>query len=203
MVKQPRKLGEMLLKAGIIDQFQLNSALSHQRNLGGRLGASLVQLGYLSEKRLLNFLADQLSCPCLDLEGLNVPQEVLDFIPAAKARQYNVLPIQRKVIGGHPNLLIATNDPTNLDTLDSLQFMTGYRIRPGIASKASIQQAINRLYGPAPEEQLPELDPIDNKTFDLHQLKNVKKSTEERLQALLSKLNELGVLTKKELEELQ
>ena len=203
MAQQPRKLGEMLLKAGIIDKFQLNSALSHQRNLGGRLGASLVQLGYISEKKLLNFLAEQLNCPCLELEALNVPQEVLDFIPAAKARQYNVLPIQRKEIGGYPNLLIATNDPTNLDVLDSLQFMTGYRIRPGIAGNASIQQAINRLYGPAPEERLPDLEPIDKSTFDLQKLKNSKKSTEERLKGLMAKLNEIGVLTKQELEELQ
>ena len=53
------RLGEMLLEAGLIDQFQLESALSMQRNLGGQIGSALVKLGYLPEETILEYLEVQ------------------------------------------------------------------------------------------------------------------------------------------------
>ena len=69
MGKNPR-LGEILKHTGIIDDFQLNSALSYQRQWGGRFGESLIKLGYLTEDKLQNFLARQFD---LSLEELSEP----------------------------------------------------------------------------------------------------------------------------------
>ena len=140
----------MLLQAGIIDEFQLNSALSHQRNLGGRLGASLVKLGYLSEERLQEVLAEQLKLARIDLARQDIAAAVLAYIPEAKAREFNVIPVDRRQIHGTMHLLVAMSDPTNLIVTDALQFLTGCRVRPALATEAAIRTAIDRWYRPKP-----------------------------------------------------
>jgi len=144
----------MLIQAGKLNAFQLNSALSHQRNWGGRLGASLLSLGYISEQELLKFLATQLKLPRVNLVGYKITKEVLNYIPAEKALELNVLPVERKDVNGIIYLLVAMCDPTNLMLLDSLQFMTGCRIKAALASEREVREAINfHYYGaPAPVE---------------------------------------------------
>lgn len=154
MTQKNIKLGEMLIQAGKLNAFQLNSALSHQRNWGGRLGASLLSLGYISEQELLKFLATQLKLPRVNLVGYKISKEVLHYIPAEKALELNVLPVERKDVNGTIYLLVAMCDPTNLMLLDSLQFMTGCRIKAALASEREVREAINfHYYGaPAPVE---------------------------------------------------
>jgi MshEN domain len=208
MALKPLRLGEMLVKSGLIDSFQLNSALSHQRTMGGRLGVSLIKLGYINEERLLSFLADQLNCVRIDFKDLEIAPDVLTLIPAAKARQYTVVPIEFKEISGSVVLIVAMNDPTNLLVIDSLQFLTGLRIRPAIASAASILQAIETFYGPDPdlEERLAELEPLDEQD-DAQELAFVPSRAQipldEKHRALLAKLHDLGILTRQEYEELK
>jgi MshEN domain len=208
MTLKTLRLGEMLIEAGLIDSFQLNSGLSHQRNMGGRLGASLIKLGYINEERLLGFLADQLNCVRVDFTNLEIAPDVLELIPAAKARQYRVVPIERMQMSGSVGLLVAMNDPTNLMVIDSLQFMTGYLIRPAIASEAGILAAIETWYGPDPdlEARLTELElqeASDNAEMRVFVPTRGRIPLEEKHQALLAKLHELGLLTRLEYEELK
>lgn len=140
------KLGEILRQAGIIDDFQLNSALSYQRHWGGRFGESLIRLGYISEEKLQSFLARQFELPRIDLAGRRVADDVLQYIPAAKARELNVIPVERRELSGTMQLVVAMTDPTNLTAIDSLQFLTGCRILPALASAESIGRAIERNY---------------------------------------------------------
>jgi type IV pilus assembly protein PilB len=146
MEQKPMKLGEMLIQAGKLNAFQLQSALSHQRNWGGRLGGSLVNLGYITEHELLGFLAQQLNLPRVNLFANAIPRDVLNFIPAEKAKELTVLPLQRKEIQGKPCLLVAMSDPTNLNVIDAIQFMTGCRVRPALASEREVLDGINLHY---------------------------------------------------------
>ena len=141
------KLGEILKQAGIIDDFQLNSALSYQRHWGGRFGESLIKLGYITEAKLQNFLAKQFDLPQVELFGKRIPEDVLAFIPESKAREFHVLPVERREISGTVYLVVAMTDPTNLMVTDSLQFMTGCRIKAALASEEAIASAIDRNYG--------------------------------------------------------
>lgn len=147
------RLGEILKQAGIIDDFQLNSALSYQRHWGGRFGESLIKLGYLSEDKLQNFLARQFDLPQIELFGRKIPEDVLAYIPLEKAREFHVLPVERREISGTMHLVVAMTDPTNLMVTDSLQFMTGCRIKPALASDDAITSAIEKYYGPEVDEQ--------------------------------------------------
>lgn len=147
MSQKNLKLGEILKRAGIIDDFQLNSALSYQRHWGGRFGESLIRLGYITEEKLQGFLARQFELPRIELSGRRIPEDVLHYIPAAKAREFNVIPVERREMSGTMHLVVAMTDPTNLTAIDALQFLTGCRITPALASSESISQAIERNYG--------------------------------------------------------
>ena len=147
------KLGEILKQAGIIDDFQLNSALSYQRHWGGRFGESLIKLGYLTEDKLQGFLAQQFDLPQIELFGRKIPEDVLAYIPLEKAREFHVLPVERREINGTMHLVVAMTDPTNLMVTDSLQFMTGCRIKTALASDVAITSAIEKYYGPEVDEQ--------------------------------------------------
>jgi type IV pilus assembly protein PilB len=147
------KLGEILKQAGIIDDFQLNSALSYQRHWGGRFGESLIKLGYLTEDKLQDFLARQFDLPQIELFGRKIPEDVLAYIPQEKAREFLVLPVERREISGSIHLVVAMTDPTNLMVTDSLQFMTGCRIKPALASDEAITSAIEKYYGPDVDDQ--------------------------------------------------
>ncbi|TYO99586.1 type IV pilus assembly protein PilB [Geothermobacter ehrlichii] len=211
MARKNLKLGEMLVGAGIIDEFQLNSALSLQRNLGGRLGQALIRLGYISEDRLLSFLSEQLNCPRVNLAEERIPADLRELVPEEKARQFNVVPIRRGAMSGTAYLLVAMSDPTNLMVIDALQFMTGCRIRPAIAPESEISQAIDRCYGrDGSEAPHPPLRQDGDGPVAGSKRQGVEngvlqrpRSTEMKLQALLQKLHELGVLTRQEYEELK
>jgi type IV pilus assembly protein PilB len=147
------RLGEILKQAGIIDDFQLNSALSYQRHWGGRFGESLIKLGYLSEDKLQNFLARQFDLPQIELFGRKITEDVLAYIPVDKAQEFHVLPVERREISGTMHLVVAMTDPTNLMVTDSLQFMTGCRIKAALASDDAISAAIDKNYGPEVDDQ--------------------------------------------------
>lgn len=147
------KLGEILKQAGIIDDFQLNSALSYQRHWGGRFGESLIKLGYLSEDKLQNFLARQFDLPQIELYGRKIPEDVLAYIPVDKAREFHVLPVERRELSGTMYLVVAMTDPTNLMVTDSLQFLTGCRIKAALASDDAISSAIEKYYGTEVDDQ--------------------------------------------------
>lgn len=147
------KLGEILKMSGIIDDFQLNSALSYQRHWGGRFGESLIKLGYISEGNLQNFLAKQFDLPKVELAGRKIPEDVLGYISGSKARELLVIPVERREVSGATYLVVAMTDPTNLIVIDSLQFLTGCRVKPALASAESISSAIERHYGIESNEQ--------------------------------------------------
>lgn len=220
MPGRSQKLGEMLINAGIIDAFQLSSALSHQRNHGGRLGGSLIKLGYISEERLLNFLAEQYNTPRVDPVHRKVVASVLAMLPAEKARQFYVMPLEQSETTAGKALVVAMTDPTNLTVIDSLQFITGLRIRPVLASERQLKKAINKFYGPDPlareewdDDESPLITPQPKPASAAGQPPTPDPAaetsppqisgTEERLQALLGKLLELGILNRQEYEEIK
>ena len=212
MTQKNLKLGEILKQAGIIDDFQLNSALSYQRHWGGRFGESLIRLGYITEERLQSFLARQFDLPRIELSGRRIPDDVLHYIPVAKAREFNVIPVERSEMSGTMHLVVAMTDPTNLLAIDSLQFLTGCRIRPALASAESIVEAIDRSYGVqvttqesldfSLEEILDPSRPIPPERSEPTVPLQAFRRLEERYENLVQLLYERGVLHAKDLDDL-
>ena len=136
------RIGELLLKSQLINQEQLAHALSELKTTPGRLGSTLVRLGYLSNEELTNFLSVQFGIPAVNLQDFSIPSEVVELITSDLANKHHILPINR--IGS--TLIIATCDPTDLSAIDDIKFITGYNVETTVASEASIKEAIDKFY---------------------------------------------------------
>ncbi len=138
------KLGDWLLGKGRINEEQLSRALQDHAFFGGRLGTSLIKLGYLDEETLGEYLADVSHARYATPEQLdNIPPEVIAAVPARLAARYRIVPI---AIEGR-KLHLAMRDPKDLIALDEIAFLTGLAIEPYVATDFRIVRAIERYYG--------------------------------------------------------
>ena len=196
------RLGEMLLEAGLIDQFQLESALSMQRNLGGRIGSALVKLGYLPEETIMEFLETQVKYSRVSLQELEIPEPLMALLSAERMLELMVIPIELRKTGHEKILRVAMTDPTNLKLVDDLQFATGCKVIPVLAVEDEIEQAIKNntpKEPPKPPEPEMEKSAIDYGAVDFSDI-----STEDpRLDRLLDLLKEKGVLSVLDIERVK
>ncbi len=137
------KLGELLLKAKLINADQLAEALKQQKDSGIKLGESLVRLGFVSEDDITETLSAQFGVPSINLNHFEIDPNVLKIVPADVARKYNILPVNKT--GG--TLTIAMADPSNVFALDDIKFMTSYNVEPVVASEMALARAIDKHYG--------------------------------------------------------
>ena len=137
------RLGELLVKKNYITTEQLQKALEEQKSAGGRLGSSLVRLGYAKEDTLLSFLSEQYRVPSVNLSKLEINPNVIKLIPSSIVKKYFIIPINR--VG--TKLTLAMVDPSNLTVIDEVEFITGFNVEPVIASENKIIDAIKIYYG--------------------------------------------------------
>lgn len=148
------KLGELLLKAGIIQQAQLDQALEEQRHRGGKLGEILQRLGYVTEEDIVECLSSQFGVPSINLRHFEIDPAVARLVSQEQARKYNIIP----VLKSGQTLTVAMADPTNIFAVDDIQFSTGFKVDPVIASEEAIQQAIEKVYGSSRELELARIE---------------------------------------------
>jgi len=139
------KLGEMLVKAGLISADQLQEGLGAQKQSGEKLGYVLVSLGYVKEDEITQLLSEQYGVPSINLRHFEIDSSVIDLIPAEVSQKYLVVPVNRT----GATLTIAMADPTNVFAMDDIKFMTGYNVEPVVASEMAIREAIETYYGSA------------------------------------------------------
>ncbi len=139
---EKKRIGEMLIEAGLIDELQLKSALGYQKQWGGKVGSALVEMGFVTEKGVASTLEKQLGVVCTSIEGMDIPPNILHTVKVDIAKKYGVFPLS---VEGK-TLLIATPDPTDLKALDELSFLLGMRIKPVLALESDIKRAISIYY---------------------------------------------------------
>jgi type IV pilus assembly protein PilB len=137
-----RRLGDLLVREGLIDQEQLQRALAEQKGTNEKLGSILVRLNLISEDQLIAFLSKQYGIPSIQISQLDIDPEVIKLVPAQIAKKYEVLPISRT--GNQITLAMA--DPTNVFAVDDVGFMTNLQVVPVVASQGALRKAIERIY---------------------------------------------------------
>jgi type IV pilus assembly protein PilB len=135
----------MLIARGAIDALQLASALSYQQRWGGRLGRSLVAMGFLREEAVLATVSAQLGVPVIEIGDRAVPPAILRLLPQRVIRSRRVLPLGRLGPARGGAVVIATADPFDLPALDELAFTVGRSVRPVLAAEDDLDRAIARL----------------------------------------------------------
>ena len=138
------RLGEALVREGLITNQQLARALERQVTYGGRLGTNLVELGILTEESLVKFMGKVFGVPYADPRAFEaIKREVIESINPTIAEKYMVIPIDREP----KRLHLAMANPTDLRVIDEVRFITGYEIVPYIASELRLFHALERYYG--------------------------------------------------------
>lgn len=136
------RLGDLLVRDGLITREQLQQALAEQKGTGNRLGYTLVKLGFVEETEITKMLARQYRMPAVDLSRFEVDERIVKLVPADVAVRHTVLPLKRE----GRTLTVAMSDPTNGSVMDDLKFITRYDIFPVIAGEYTLRQAIERYY---------------------------------------------------------
>lgn len=144
------KLGELLLKAGMITPAQLEKALEEQRSRGGKLGEILQKLGYVTEDDIIECLSHQYGVPSINLRNFEIDPAVAKLIPEDQARKHNIIAILKT----GQTLTVAMADPTNIFAVDDVTFSTGFKVDPVVASEEAIREAIDKVYGSTREVEL-------------------------------------------------
>jgi type IV pilus assembly protein PilB len=139
------RLGELLVRKGLITAKQLDDALQEQKISGNKLGTSLVKLGFLSEKHLVSFLSKHYGVPAIDLGEVEIDPEAVRLIPADVVYKYQILPIKR--IGS--NLRMAMADPSNILAIDDIKFLTSCNVEVFVSTESAIKMAIDKYYDPS------------------------------------------------------
>jgi type IV pilus assembly protein PilB len=136
------RLGDILIREGLITRDQLTAALTEQKSSGHRLGYVLVKLGLVQELEVTKVLARQYRMPAVDLTRFEVDIKIIRLIPADFALKHIVLPLKRE----GRTLTVAMADPTNTGVLDDLKFITRFDLFPVIAGEYTLRNLIEKHY---------------------------------------------------------
>lgn len=141
--KLKMRLGDLLVHENIITDEQLMQALNSQKSSGRKLGDTLIELGYIGERQLLEFLAQQLGVPFLDISQTRIPTEVASLLPEVHARRLRAIIIEDR----GDEVLIGMSDPADLSGLDSLEQMLAPRkIQLAVVMESQLFEAFDGLY---------------------------------------------------------
>ncbi len=137
------RLGDLLVHENIIAEEQLMDALKSQKTTGKKLGAALIDLGYLTEVQLLTFLAQQLNVEFIDIAQRKLDPQVAQQLPEAHARRHRALVIDDDGLV----VTLAMNDPADLRAVDAIELLLSPKqIRLAAITETQLIEAFDQLY---------------------------------------------------------
>lgn len=176
-MQRPRlkmRLGDLLVHEGIITEQQLTDALNKQRETGRKLGSTLIELNFLSEQQLLQFLAQQLNVPFIDIARTRIDPKIAQLLPEVQARRLRALVIEDR----GDSLLLGMSDPADLSALDQIApLLYPKNIDIAVVREGQLLEAFDTLYRKTKQiesfasqlkeehrSNLPEQNPLEEQT---------------------------------------
>ena len=144
--------GQRLVKRNIITQQQLDEAIHKQQSTMGhrRIGEIFVRLGYISKSQVTTCLADHLGIPFLARADCEVSERIRGLVPKEIAVMYRVIPVAQR----SGKLVIATSDPTDLCSMDTLSSLLDHQLDAVFSTPDDISEALNKYYGGGDDGEL-------------------------------------------------
>ncbi|TBU99946.1 MSHA biogenesis protein MshE [Stutzerimonas kirkiae] len=136
------RIGDLLIQAGLINDGQLQQALQEQKRTGSKLGRTVVDLGFIDEKRLLSTLSEQLQIPFVELKHYKFDSDLTQSLPEAVARRFRVIVLSRQGDG----LLVGMSDPLDLFAQDEMERLLGKRVYPAVVRESELLDTLDRVY---------------------------------------------------------
>ena len=137
-----KRIGQILLDLGLVDEQQLETMLEEQSSRGDLLGKVGVALGFYSDEQLGEALAEQWGTTFVTLYDRQIPPDVLRSISEPMAQLYRVVPL---ALDGN-QLTVASAEPQKIQIADELRSLLGYDIHICVATESEIQKAIEKSY---------------------------------------------------------
>ena len=147
-LRRKKRLGDLLLGAGVITQEQLEEALKRQKEAGNgqKLGMTLVDMGIMNNEIIAEALCHQMGLERVHLAGITIEDEVLALVDEKVLRKYMLLPYE--FAPDNPNVLrVAFSDPLDMIAMDDLSIITGMQIEVRVTTVKDVSQALDRFYG--------------------------------------------------------
>ena len=154
------RLGELLVREKLISLQQLRHAQEEQRKSGNKLGFALAKLGFISDGEITNFLSSQYRLPAIDLANTELDKELAKVVTREVCERHTIIPVARN----GASVVIAMADPTNLNAIDDIKFLTGFNVEVVVAAENAIMEALEKIYAAAPasyDAMLAEFDDDD------------------------------------------
>lgn len=137
-----RRVGQLLIEEGLINEDQLACALAVQADRGGRLFGILIALKLITKENLHSFLSKQSGVPSIDVKSYEIPRELISIVPREFAREHIVLPIDK--LG--KLLTVGMACPLDTTTIAELERITGLRVKAMLCKFDDIHATIQRYY---------------------------------------------------------
>jgi type IV pilus assembly protein PilB len=142
-MKIKKRLGEMLVEAGLLTEEKLKQALVDQKKAGLKLGQYLTRQGIVNEQQIIDLLSQQLNIQKYHPDNFPLDISLAHYIPIEIAQKSQVAPLKKK----GRLLTIAIVDPLDINTLDSIEVLANAEVEPVICSEREVNQIINSCYG--------------------------------------------------------
>jgi len=139
------RIAQKLVESSLISQDQLARALESQQSSGGTLSYNLVKTGAIPEMAFAEFMGQVYNVPAVDLDAVPIDPNAVDLIPSDVATKFQVVPLKRE----GRTLTLAMANPDNIFAIDDIKFITGFDVRPVVATETAIKRCIDRMYDSA------------------------------------------------------
>ncbi|MEN6428212.1 MAG: ATPase, T2SS/T4P/T4SS family [Phycisphaerales bacterium] len=183
-----RPIGRILMKMGLLSREKVHECLEVQKKRGGgiRLGQIFQELGLVDEARLQIALAAQRGIEYISIDGLDIPTDVIEKVPAQMAKTYHLLPISYSK--DKNELVVVLDNVDNFRTTDDLRTLMGFTVTAKITDGATLESALSKHYQAKQDDNITELiDEIQSDAFlqefegrnasiDLDELKELSES---------------------------
>ncbi len=194
-----KKLGEILVESKLINEIQLEEALAHQKNTGGKLGHIITELFFVDEVGIARAISQHIKVPYTDIFSEDFSDEELKKVKESIIRKFEAIPVRK--VG---NVLeVAMSYPSNLDVVTDMEFALGCKIKPLLSLESEIQAFIRQYYsGTLVHRRSARLDVPEEPTL-IQQESIWDKATpapqvEAKIKKLVTLLVKKGILTSKE-----
>jgi type IV pilus assembly protein PilB len=182
-----RTLGRILIKMGVLDRDKVHECLKIQSQRGGKvqIGQIFLELGLVDEGQLQMALAAQRGMEHISLDGIEIPSDVVEKVPAQMAKTYHIVPIEYNQQLNE--LSVALDNPENFRATDDLSTLMGFKVTAKITDSDALERALTKYYKTQDENINELIDEIQGDTFlaefdgrnqsiDLDELKELSES---------------------------
>ena len=140
------RIGDVLIRHGVINEDQLNMALEAQKGTKMKLGEALIEIGAVSDDQIARALSEQLHLDIIDLNNVVITEDILKLIPSEVLLKHKVIPFEYHPT--NPNIIrVAMSNPIDMYATDDIEIITNLQVEPVVSTTKNIDIALDKYFG--------------------------------------------------------